>query len=285
MRWLREPAVQFLLIGSAIFGLHALVRPRADRADSPRVIHVTREDVRRLREGHFALLGRMPTAPEEARIVEKYVNDEILYREALALGLDRGDSVVRGRLAQKMQFLSEDLNPAAEPTQAELEQFLATSGRYVQPRKLTFQHLYFSRDRRGADTRSDAEEQLSLLKREASPPGSGDPFMLGRRFAERSETDLVGLFGPSFAKEVFAIPTGEWAGPIASSYGIHLVRLENVSPSALPALDSVRERVRLDLLQIRREEANRTMLRKLSEKYRVEIEPPSQVKTAEARSR
>ncbi len=284
-RWFREPALQFFLIGAAIFSLHALVRTRVDSGNSPRLIRVTREDIRRLRDGHFALMGRMPSPEEEQRIIERYVNDEVLYREALALGLDKGDSVVRGRLAQKMQFVSEDLHPAAEPTDSELNEFLNNSGRYIQPRKMTFQQLFFSRDRRGATARSDAEAQLSKLKHDSSQaePASGDPFMLGKRFADRSETDLAGLFGPSFAKEVFALSPGDWSGPIASSYGMHLVRVESVTPSAIPPLEAVRERVRQDLLQIRREEANRAMLRKLNEKYQIEIEPASKLKTAEAR--
>jgi hypothetical protein len=284
-RWFREPALQFLLIGAAIFALHALVRGQVSGGDSPRHIRVTREDIRRLRDGHFALMGRMPSQEEEQRIIERYVDDEVLFREALALGLDKGDSVVRGRLAQKMQFVSEDLNPPAEPTESELREFLKSSGKYVQPRKMTFQQIFFSRDRRGVRAKSDAEAELSKLKRDPSQgaPASGDPFMLGKRFADRSETDLAGLFGPAFAKEVFALPPGDWSGPIASSYGMHLVRVENITPSAISPLEAVRERVRQDLLQVRRDEANRAMLRKLHEKYRIEIEAAPTLKTAEAR--
>ncbi len=284
-RWLRDPALQFLFIGAAIFALHALVRPRGNREDSPRLIRVTHDDVQRLRDGHFALTGRMPTPDEERRIVERYANDEVLYREAVALGLDKGDSVVRGRLAQKMQFLSEDLNPVAEPTEAELEDFLKSSARYVQPRKLSLEHIFFSRDRRGPRARSDAEAELSKLEKGSSERAvsSGDPFMLGRRFADRSETDLAGLFGPQFAKEVSALALAIWSGPIVSSYGAHLVRIEKITPSTIPPLETVRERVRLDLLQIRREEANRSVLRQLSEKYKVEIETAPKLSTAEAR--
>ena len=286
-RWLREPAFHFLLIGGAIFALHSLVRPTSSREDSSRVIRVSRDDLQRLRDGHFSLTGEMPTPEEERRIVERYVSDEVLYREAIALGLDKGDSVVRGRLAQKMQFLTEDLHPAAEPTDAELEEFLKSSPRYIQPRKLTLEHVFFSRDRRGQRARSDAAAALSELENDssASAVSVGDPFMLGRRFADRSETDLAGLFGPSFAKEVSALATGVWSGPIDSSYGAHLVRIEKVTPSTVPALEAVRERVRLDLLQVRREEANRAMLRKLAEKYKVEIETAPAVSTAEVRAK
>jgi peptidyl-prolyl cis-trans isomerase C len=284
-RWFREPALQFLLIGGAIFGLHALVRPTSGRGDISWIIRVSRDDLQRLRDGHFALTGKMPTPEEERRIVERYVSDEVLYREALALGLDKGDSVVRGRLAQKMQFLSEDLHAVAEPTEGELEDFLKSSPRYIQPRKMTLEHLFFSRDRRGERARSDAQAGLSKLENASSESAlsRGDPFMLGRRFADRSETDLAGLFGPSFAKEVSTLPAGVWSGPIESSYGAHLVRVERITPSTIPPLEVVRDRVRLDLLQLRREEANRAMVRKLSEKYKVEIETAPTLSTAEAR--
>jgi hypothetical protein len=149
---------------------------------------------------------------------------------------------------------------------------------------LSFQQVFFSRDRRGSRAQSDAEAELSKLNREPSQElASGDPLMLGKRFADRSETDLAGLFGPEFAKEVFRLSPGNWSGPIESSYGFHLVKVESIAPSTTPPLQAVRERVRQDVLQLRRQEANRAVLRKLREKYRIEIEPAAKLKTAEVR--
>jgi len=283
-RWAREPALQFLVIGAALFGLHSLIRPARSWTDSPRMIRVTREDVQKLREGHFALMGRMPSPDEERQIVERFVNDEVLYREALALGLDRGDSVVRGRLAQKMQFLTEDLNPIAEPSEAELQEFLIRSGKYVRPAKVTLRHVFFSRDRRGESARPDAEKLLARLKAGDERAASlGDPFMLGHSFADRSESDLSGLFGATFAKEVFALSPGAWSGPIASSYGAHLVRVEQITASAIAPLEQVRARLRQDWIEQRRQESNRAAVSKLRERYKIEVDTGASPATAKAR--
>src|SRR5689334_12265643 len=147
LRVVREPVVQFVVIGLALLLLHRATARSAGPAERP--IAVSETDLRQVRERFTIEMGRAPTAEEQKVLTEQFVDDEVLFREALSLGLDRDDPIIRRRLIQKMQFLSEDLSSSDEPPEKQLEQFLATHfDRYREPARLTFRHVFFSNDRR-----------------------------------------------------------------------------------------------------------------------------------------
>src|SRR5262249_4884420 len=153
-----------------------------------------------------------------------YIDNEVLYREALELGLDRGDIIVRRRLVQKMEFLTEGLDPVPEPTDTELQAYLdAHAEHYLQPDRVTLTHVFASNDRHGAATATLAEQWGEQLRAGADPATLGDPFLRGRELAAVSERDLAGILGNAFAAHVMQLPVGTWSAPIASSYGLHLV--------------------------------------------------------------
>ncbi|MEW6269494.1 MAG: hypothetical protein AB1689_09390, partial [Thermodesulfobacteriota bacterium] len=159
--WLREPLVLFLLAGAALFLLHRLLHPVGGDARADRRIVITPEDLQQMSVAWLAQ-GRPPPSPEEMQsLVERWVRDEILFREAVALGLDRNDTIVKRRMVQKMEFLAEDLSDLSEPTPAQLEAFLrGNASRFRDPPRVTFRHLYFSPDRRGAYARAAAEQAV-----------------------------------------------------------------------------------------------------------------------------
>jgi hypothetical protein len=260
--------VHFVAIGALLFGVHARVRPPpADR------IVVSAAFVDALRQEHARRTGKAPTAEEERGLVERYLDEEVLYREALALRLDRGDVIVRRRLVQKMGFVTQAAAPAGEPSDAELSRWLdAHADRYRDPGAASLRHVFLSRDRRGEALAADAGRILAELRGGADPAALGDPFLQGSAFTRRTPRDLEGIFGRSFAEAVVALPAGAWSEPIASSYGVHLVLVTERSPASAPRLADVRARARLDWLDQRREEADRAALRRLREKYPVEIE-------------
>lgn len=277
-RWLREPLFHFAVLGAAIFGLHAAVapRPRDER------IVVSADFVAGLRQEHAARAGRPPTPEEERALVDRFVDEEVLYREAVALGLDRGDPIVRRRLAQKMMFVAED-GAAREPSDAELAAYLAAhADRYREPPRLSFRHVFLGRDRRGDAATADAQRLLPDLAAGAKPESLGDPFLQGASFSRRAPGDLEAVFGKAFTDALLAAPAGVWAGPIASSYGAHLVHVDDRVEGALPPLAAVRARLRADLRDERRDTAVRTMREQLRARYRVEIEAP-RASVAEAR--
>ena len=177
-------------------------------------------------------------------MVENKVQQEILYREALAMGLDKDDEIVKRRMAQKMQFLAEDVAAAREPTTAELRSwFEKNSAKFAQPPRLSFRHLYFSPDRRGARARGDAEQALAKL---AGQPvdakiasSLADPFMFQDYYRDRAPDYLGKEFGPPFALAVAKLPPGSWQGPIESGFGWHLVFVDTLIPGRVPAFEEI----------------------------------------------
>ncbi len=259
-KWLKEPLIAFLALGALIFGLANFVgEPAANQ-----VVEVDQAEINRLIEQWRAQMGRAPSEAELDGLVEQFLREEIYYREALRLSLDQGDVIVRRRLVQKLTFLTEDLATSQPPTQAELRAFYQTNlGRYELPKRFSFLHRYFSVDRRD-DAQADAVAAL------ADPSISGDPFMLQRAYAERSERKIGVLFGRGFAASVAALtPSPDWQGPIRSAYGWHLVRLEQIQPSRLPPFEDMAVRVAADLNAQHREDANRAFYEQLRSRYQV----------------
>jgi len=268
-RLLREPLVTFVVLGLGLFWLYGQVVPQ----DASHTIRLSTADVDALRTDHQRRFGTEPTAEDDRAIVAHYVDDEILYREALALGLDRGDIIVRRRLLQKMEFLLDGLHPVPEPTDADLEAYLAAhTDRYRTPARIDLVHVFVSRDRHGADANAMALRLRAELVRGADPAVVGDPFLRGRVLREQSEQDLAGIFGPAFARVALELPTGEWSEPVTSSYGLHVVRVSKRSPAELPPLAVVRAAVRQDWSEERRDAARKSALDELRGKYDVRVE-------------
>lgn len=274
---LREPLIHFLALGAGLFVLFGILGAPSSGGDK-RIV-VTPGDVQRLEEAWTRQWQRPPTPAELEGLIQSHIREEILYREAMALGLDRDDTIIRRRLAQKMEFLSEDLLLESDPTDAELQAFLEQNPeRFEIPPRLTFSHVYLNADQRGEATRSDAERLLVELRAagtKANPEQLGDRFMLQHHYSERTQLDVAQLFGSQFAAGIFALEPGEWRGPVQSGYGVHLVLVHERTAPRRPELAEVRERVSTELSTVRREEANRAFFDRLLERYTVVIEKPA----------
>ena len=242
-RLLREPLLHFLFIGAVLFGVYHHLQPAHESAASSKQIQLSLDDLAQLALLFQSQWKREPTAPELERLMETKVQTEILYREALAMGLDKDDEIVKRRMAQKMQFLAEDAAPR-EPTTAELKSWYAkNSDKFAMPTRVSFRHLYFSPDRRAAHARDDAVKALAQLAgqtEDTNLPGSfADPFMFQEYYRDRG-TDFLGKeFGPQFALAVAKLPIGSWQGPIESGYGWHLVFVDNAIPGHVPDFEEV----------------------------------------------
>jgi len=275
VKFLREPIVHFLVIGAVIFGLYEVRNDKAAPEAGNRIT-VTAGDVEWLSAAWAKRWQRPPTAEELKGVVDEHVREEILYREALALGLDRDDTIIRRRLAQKLEFLTEDLAASRDPKPAELlTYFEGNRERYqVQPR-LSFTQVYFSLDQRGATTERDADVALVSLRAgstEAIPAGLGDGFMLDDTYRDTTMPDIEAVFGRDFAHSLFELDPGVWSGPIASGYGLHLVRIEERTLARVPTLDEVKMQVRNDWSYDQRREANEAIFERLSARYTVVVE-------------
>jgi hypothetical protein len=261
----------FLLIGLALFVIYDVVGdPQIER--EARIV-ITVQDQLQLAAVWQKQWQRPPTERELQGLVQARIREEVLYREAKAMGLDEGDTIIRRRLAQKLEFLSQDLATAAEPSEQELADFLADDpDRFLVPARLTFSHVYVSVDRRGPAAEQDSVEMLGRLRAGADPAGLGDRFMLQRRYAQHTEREIGQLFGSGFAARLVELEPGRWQGPVPSGYGLHLVRIEERISSREPMLDEVRQRVRDELLAQRRREANEAMVARLREKYAIVVQ-------------
>jgi len=269
----REPLVHFLALGALLFGLNAWRADKGADAKSPASIDVTAAVIERLRAGYERQFGQVPDAATLTGLVTAHIRQEVLCREALALGLDRNDSIVRQRLAQKMEFLTDDLVGAAEPAEAALQSFFATNAaRYARSARVSFRHVYFSLEKRGAGAEAAAREALTALGKRASDAEMGDAFLHGFEFAERGPEDLTALFGPEFNARLSALPLNAWSGPVASSYGLHLVRIEFRAQPKPVTLAEVRATVLRDFHEEQRRTANREIFERLKQRYQITID-------------
>jgi hypothetical protein len=276
MKLLREPLVHFLLLGAVLFGVFALVGDRGSARDGH--IVVTPGHLEHLMISFTRTWQRPPTAQELAGLIDDYIRDEVLYREAVAMGLDRDDTIVRRRLRQKLEFLTEETAEMAAPSDEELQTFLQQhlDAFRVEPR-LAFRHIYLSRDRRGDAANAAARQLLLQLTRgdaAMDPTVLGDPFLLPPEVALASRSEIARLFGDAFATQLQHLELGRWTGPIESAYGLHLVFVRERVDGRIPALAEVREAVQREWLAARRKAVNEQFYQRLRARYTVTVEQP-----------
>ncbi|HMO46156.1 MAG TPA: peptidylprolyl isomerase [Rubrivivax sp.] len=270
-RWLREPLLQFLLAGLALFaGYRALHPQSAEPALANRIV-ITQDDLRQMGLAWKAQ-GRPPmSAPQWASLIEAKVREEILFREALALGLDKDDAIVKRRMAQKMEFLAQDAAAAREPAQDELRQWLASHPeRFTLPPRVSFRHVYFALDRPGTPAHAAAQAALRTLSAHpARAQKLGDPFMYQDEYAERTPDQMAKDFGPAFAQALFKLPAGGWRGPIESGYGWHVIELSSSTPGRVPAFEEIAPEVKADWIAEQGELARRRAYEAMRARYEI----------------
>jgi peptidyl-prolyl cis-trans isomerase C len=265
----REPLVQFFVVGAFLFGLAVHHSAQVDRY---RIV-VTSERVRQLTDGYRAEYGRAPTPDMLAQLIDGDIDDEVLYREGIARGLDRDDEIVRRRVVQKMQFLQQDLVAQAEPSEAELVAYYqAHRAQYAVPATVNFSHIYFSETSGGSmPGRVRAETVLATLSDgTARAPELGDNFPDLYDYTGFGAEQARRLFGDSdISRRLFEVSPGHWVGPVKSDYGWHLVRVQSSEPRKVLPFAAVRERVRNDVIAVGRDAANRRSFQSLKERFTV----------------
>jgi hypothetical protein len=271
-RLLRDPLFHFALIGMLLFAGYGVL---GGTDTGSTVVDLGEADVAALQAGWAQQWGRPPSDEELAGLIEDHVRQEILYREALALGLDRGDTIVRRRMAQKMEFLATDSALVPTPSDENLAAFLAEHReRFEIPGSVSFQQIYFGRDRHGDAVETAATAALVELRGDPSADAValGDRFLLPMDQRGLSDDRVGQVFGDDFARAVLALPVGGWQGPVPSGYGLHLVKLEVLEPRRDARLAEVRDVVAREWEAAQREEANRAFYRELRARYEVRVD-------------
>lgn len=267
---LKEPFVQFIILGALLFAGNALWERQVTKSDY--TIIVQPGEMERQAVIFASENRRQPTDEDIRALLFSHVEEEVLLREAQRLGLGEDDTIIRRRLAQKMRFLIEDTGDSKPPTEAELRDwFKQNQAQFVEPERRSFSHIYLSPEKHGDQLQSDAEVFLTKVSDE-NWKSLGDPFMLNRAYEPIDATAIERLLGASFAKNLFAINGNEWQGPIESAFGLHLVRVSEVKPETLPVFDAIRDQVEAAWRDKTRRAQNNQRLRGLIEKYNVVVE-------------
>lgn len=264
---LREPLVHFLALGTGLFLLFRFASSPVEL--DPREIVVTSGHIDHIVEV-FSKTRQRPPSPEELQgLIDQHVLEEVLYREAIAMGLDKDDTIVRRRMRQKMEFLVDDF-ASGEPTEEELLTFLDENpDRFLGESKSSFEHIVFRHE-----SGDRAERLLASLVAGGTVDIStaGDPVPLPASFDAAPESEIVARFGPPFTQQLSKLELGVWTGPIESPYGRHLVRMRDRVAGRVPALDEVRGAVKRDCLAIRRRTAQETLFKQLCSQYVVTLQ-------------
>ncbi len=275
-RLFREPLFHFLVAGTVLLGAATLFERLTNANNNANRIQVSAPEIQRLREVWIRQWGRAPDSRQMQTLIDDYVREEVLYREALASGLDKDDTIVRRRLVEKMEFLSQELASAVPSENALQEYFEANREKFRIPGEVAFSHIYFSTSKRGSTAEGDASRALvGLSSRRISVAqfaGMGDPFMLQNEYPLQTEQQVEELFGDEFAGKVFQLEPGAWAGPLRSGYGFHLVRILQKLPSRVPELAEVRTQVLTDFKNRRLQTASEAFYSQLRRRYQVEVD-------------
>jgi len=237
-------------------------------ADEDKNIFVSDQEILGLISAWKSQVGRDPTNDELARIINNLIDEEILYREALLLGLDQEDTIIKRRLAQKISFLKEESIPEI-PTIEELNEYYKNNKEkyYIEP-DFTFTHYYFSENNNSLERSQQALKALQYNNKVKS-----DPFYLGRTFANEPLRNINTNFGKTFSKELVEAVPNQWSGPFQSTYGLHIVYINSVNPGYIPEIEEVLRQVEVDFLQIKREDAVKGFLRDIRSEYTIFINP------------
>jgi len=263
-RWIGEPLLWFVLLGALVWIAYVSLVP-----PSRGTILVESEAVRALEREREELLGRPLTDTERARLVEAFVDDEVLLREAYRRGFDHSDARVRERLLEVMRASIDETVP--EPSRPQLEAyFLENIERYQRGDEVTVDHVFFSF---GSDRMpKDPASLLAALNAGDEFMEFGEPSWTGPTIRGATLAELRQMLGSGFAERVFTVEPEVWAGPVESSSGVHFIRVSGRRPTAEPSFDAIETHVRQDWELRRQREIQQRKISEMKKNYRIVVE-------------
>lgn len=271
---IKEPLLHFLLLGAGLFLLYSQLNSNKEPNDRENIV-ISKLRVESLTTAFLRERGRFPVEQEIKNIIENDIAQEVLYREALALKLDKDDIIIHRRLSQKMKYLFEDSAILDEPTNEELEAYVkAHPLKFTLPATLSFSQVYFKPKMH----KDNVKEDLNVLAKSLKQKGPRDAFTLGDsslfsyEYINRRETDVLNIFGQGFSRKIFEIKPDVWQGPVTSEYGLHFVYIYNKHEAKLAPLEQIKEGVTLEYNQERQKEANEVFFKSLRDRYNVIVE-------------
>jgi hypothetical protein len=278
VKWLKEPVVQFMIIGLIMFLINTLIlQTEKANEEEEYKIYLKSSEVNAMAEMWESRWNRPPTKEEMEGLINQRVEETILFKEAIKIGLDKNDDIIRQRMSQKLEFLSNDLSKADSATLEEIQVYFETNiDKYTKPESITFVQLFVNPNTHGDLLDEEVERRLNLLSDiEAASPEINkysDPFSLQSYFPSKSQLELSKLFGSEFAASVFDLESDQWLGPVDSQYGEHLVYVIHKNPAVTPNFESINEIVISDLQREKQAEVNELYIKGILSRYEVIIE-------------
>lgn len=268
---LREPFVHFVLLGGLLLAGHSLWQTHVTKSD--RIILISPAEMERQAQIFTSENQRQPSDADLEGLLFAHIEEQALMREAKRLGLDEDDTIIRRRLAQKMRFMIDDISVPELPSRTDLEAwFKDNPDKFMRPETRSFEHIYLSPKGRPKTVVSEAKAMLTDPALSEDWRSKSDPFMTGLSFTKLAQPAVQRDFGTGFAKNLFALPdTSEWQDPIGSAFGVHLVRLTDVTAEYLPEFKTIQAEVEAVWLDEAKRIENAEALKKLIAKYRVEV--------------
>ncbi len=273
----REPLLHFLVLAAMLFVVYSLVS-KGSSSEGGKIV-ITQGQLASMWESFTQTRQHEPTREEWQGLIRERVREEVYYREALALGMDKDDLIIRRRLQQKMEFVSDDVNARAEPTDEELKAYLqAHPESFRLEQRFTFRQVFLNPEKHRSSLARDTSRLLAQLKQEggkADISTRGDSIMLGKQYEELPASEVAKQFGEKFTAALGGLPLGQWQGPVESAYGVHLVFVSQHLAGTVPEFADVRDAVRREWETARRQEMNDKLYRELLKHYMVTIENPA----------
>ncbi|NOD30376.1 peptidyl-prolyl cis-trans isomerase [Ruegeria atlantica] len=266
MRVLKEPLLHFFLIGAAIFVWFHIVAPESESVEDLEKITLDENDVALLSARFEAQWKRPPSDAELKALVDASIREEVLVREARQLGLDHGDPLIRTRLSQKMDYLTEAIATSIVPNDEDLEVFLQENAeRYATPVMVAFNQVFLGEE----PGEAEIEKALASLRAKQDISDLGGSTLLPASMPLSATRVVESVFGGGFSKSITEVETGQWTGPIRSGYGIHLVEVVAVEPSRTPPLAEIHNTVLRDWRRAMSEDLAQAQYQSLAEKYEI----------------
>ena len=275
-RLFTEPLIQFLIIGACIYGAYALFgTPEEDFRDT--TVHVDSDRINAFISEWESRWNRPPTRDEINGLIQSYIKEDVLFRQAVAMGLNEDDPITRRRMAQKLEFLTSDLAMMVQPAEGELEQYFNDNSEiYLAPDRMTFSQIYFDPDSRGNTTLVDAAEALVQLQAAGVPTEEsmqmGDGFMLQSDFVSVTPAEAARQMGSGFVEAVVQLEPVAWHGPVLSGYGVHLVYMYDYQKSPPAIFEDVQAAVLENWQLEQRDKFNAVFLENLKTRYEIVID-------------
>ena len=273
---LKEPLLYFFVLGFVVFGLHSFLNRTNQDDKDPFTVEVTSADIEWIRSSWEARMKRQPMQKELQGLINRYIRDEILYREAMAMDLDDRDLVIQRRLVQKLTFVFEDLAETIEPTDDELKNYMRENQeKYRIPEMISFTHIYFNPNKR-KEAMVEAKTVLARLKQAERAPEEavslGDAIMIDASFRQKSPDEVARILGKEFADALFSIDEKGWQGPVGSTFGLHLVYINDHIASRMPEFENIRKNVKYDFMYDRKKEVIDSAYNAVKSRYTILVE-------------